>query len=84
MTPNLPNIKMQLLEYVVDCANGPFDAVNLREFATQRGYEEHRVANKVHELNVSHDETVLGWGVSPMHVWYEDVDTVQEVLNRYD
>ena len=87
---DVPNIKRELLEYVRETTE-PNDTIdknkntvcNLREFASESGYGERRIAKKVYEINAAHDDgTVFDWGVSPMHVWYYDRADIDGSLAR--
>lgn len=78
MTEN-PNIKREVLEYVIqERQRDGVVAVNLREFATMNGIEEHRVANAVLELG-----DALDWGVSPMHPWPAEEDAAREWFDKW-
>lgn len=88
MTGDIPNIKRDLLEYALETTEpnepGNDDLIcDLRAFAKEYDYEEHRVANKVFEINAAHNgDTVFDWGVSPMYVWYYDREDVEKALTR--
>lgn len=71
--PEMPNIQKEILEFVLEEADGPHDAVDLRQFAAQSDYTEAKVAEK------AVDTGVLERGVNIMYPWYSDE---QEVRNR--
>lgn len=74
-----PNIKREVLEHVIqERQRDGVVAVNLREFAEQRDYEEHRVANAVNKLGHA-----LDWGVSPMNPWPGEKDDAREWFERW-
>ena len=74
-----PNIKRQVLEYVIGRRQREeVVAVNLREFADDRDFEEHRVANAVQSLGYA-----LDWGVSPMGVWPDEKDEAAEWFDKW-
>lgn len=78
--PDLPNIKREVLEYVIEKRRSPgIVAVNLRAFAEERDYEEHRVANAVHEM-----PDTLDWGVSPMHPWPAEQEAAREWFDKWN
>ena len=80
MSPDLPNIKREVLEYVIKRRqNEGVVSVNLREFCEARDYEEHRVANAVNELGYA-----LDWGISPMYPWPAEADTAREWFDKWD
>lgn len=74
MTDN-PNIQKEILEFVLDRADSSYDAVDLREFAKNAGYEEGRVVEK------AADTGVLEAGTSMLYPWYTNR---KEVLARLE
>lgn len=74
--PDMPNVQLEILEYVLSEADGPFDSVNLREFAAESEYSENRVGRKAGETGV------LTYGVSVMQPWYEDESEVKERIEE--
>lgn len=75
-----PNIKKEILEYVLDHDRDEGGAVNLREFARDRGYSEQRVARKSDELY-----PLIECGVSPMLPWIQhgQRDAAEEQLAEW-
>lgn len=75
-----PNIQREVLEYVIEeRQRDGVVAVNLREFAVMRSYDEQRVANTVLKLGDAVD-----WGVSPMHPWPAEEDVAREHFEAWD
>lgn len=79
--PDLPNIKLEVLEYVYEEADGEYDVVNLRQSPLSREYGSYRVAKKVMEIAVDHG--VFNWGISPVVPWYEDERAVEAAIRYY-
>lgn len=78
--PELPNIKREVLEYVIEQRQDPGTvAVNLREFAREHDYEEHRIAKAVNQI-----PDALDWGVSPMHPWPGDETKAKAWFDKWN
>jgi hypothetical protein len=78
--PDLPNIKAEILVYMIEEGTAEDPVVNLREFASEKGYEEHRVAKKSNELY-----PLVECGVSPMVPWIQHGrrDDVREKIDEW-
>ena len=74
--PEMPNVQREILEFALEQADGPYDAVDLREFAAQSDYTETKVAEK------AADTGVLEAGVSIMVPWYTDKQEVKDRLEE--
>lgn len=76
--PNLPNIQREVLEYVLENADGPHDAVNLRDSSLSEEYGQNRVLKKAGETGV------LTCGVSMLHPWYQDEQEVRDRIAAFE
>lgn len=76
-----PNIKLQILEYAYEQADGVHDVIHLRDSPMSERYGSKRVAEKVMEIAVQH--SVFNWGVSPIVPWYEDEQRVEAAIRYY-
>ena len=73
-----PNIPREILEYVLEEADGPHDVVHLRDSPLSERYGSRKVAEKAAETGV------LNWGINALHPWYEDEQAVHERLLEFD
>lgn len=75
--PDLPNIQREVIEYVLEHADGEWDAVHLRDTPLTEKYGETRVAKKVAEAGV------FNWGINALNPWYQSEEDVRDKLNEY-
>lgn len=78
MTEN-PNIKKEILDYVIEQTAGGDKTASLRDFADGNGYEQESVANKVMQMYPALDS-----GVSPMVPWLWERKAVEDMYARWN
>jgi len=74
--PDMPNIQLEILNWIDEHADGEYDGVNLRNFVENSNYDAQRVAKK------AADTGVLSWGINSLHPWYEDEQAFKDRINE--
>lgn len=73
-----PNIQREVIEYVLEHADGAYDVVHLRDSPLSDEYGSRKVAEKVHAAGC------FNWGINALHPWYESNADVRTALEAFD
>ena len=76
--PELPNIKLEILEYIYEESDEQNRPVHLRDTPLTNQYGESRIARKVIETSIKHG--VFNWGINALHPWIEDEQAVRAAI----
>lgn len=78
MTEN-PNIKKEVLDFVIKHSANGGKTASLRDFADERGYDQKTVAEKVMQMYPA-----LDFGVSPMVPWLQKRKTAEDMYDQWN